>query len=560
MIIWIKPYLPDWLQGYRCAWLASDLLAGLTLAAYAIPVAIAYSSMAGLPAQSGLYGYLFGGLGYAFFGTSRQLAIGPTAAISLAVGTSLAKFAPHDPERIATLAALTALVTAVMGGLGWLLRLSQLVNFVSETVLLGFKAGAALSIAVTQLPKLFGLPAGGHDFFSRVYSLCEHLGDTNPYVLAFGLVAVLLLMAGEKCLPGRPLALLVVIASLLVMSLSSLDVRGIKVVGLLPQGLPALALPEVTREEISEIVPLALACLLLSYVESISAARTFAANHQYRIDPRRELLALGAANLLGGLAQAYPLAGGLSQSAVNDKAGAKTPMAILWASGMIGLVLLFMTALFQSLPEAVLAAIVLVAIKGLIDIRGLAHAWRVSRFDFNVAMGALIGVLFLGILKGVLLASIFSILLLLRRGSYPHVAFLGRIPGSDQFSDLARHPHNETIPGVVIFRAEAPLLYFNVEHIQEKVLERLAQEGESVKLVIADLSSSPNLDLAGAHMLATLQTQLASEDRLLRLVNAHANARDLLRAEGLEAKIGSIRREATLADLIEGFEEGNAAS
>ena len=264
MLSSIKAYLPDWLREYRRGFLLGDCLAGVTLTAYAIPVAIAYSSLAGLPPQAGLYCYVFGGLGYALFGTCRQLAIGPTAAISMVVGTTLVKLAPDDPARLASLAALTALVTAAMGILGWMLRFSQMVNFISETVLLGFKAGAALSIAVTQLPKLFGVPAEGHDFFTRFYALCLNVGETNPYVLMLGFAVLVLLLAGERWLPGRPVALLAVVGSLVVMSFTSLGEHGIKVVGLLPQGLPVLQVPMVTRDDVDEVIPLALACLLLS--------------------------------------------------------------------------------------------------------------------------------------------------------------------------------------------------------------------------------------------------------------------------------------------------------
>jgi len=549
----LKAAIPDWLRDYRRASVAGDCLAGLTLAAYAIPVAIAYASLAGLPGQAGLYGYLFGGLGYAFFGTSRQLAIGPTAAISMAVGAALSGLSGGDPARLAGLAALTALLVAAMGFAGWLLRLSQIVNFVSETVLLGFKAGAALSIAATQLPKLFGVPGGGQSFFGRLGHLFAQLGDTNPYVLGLGLAALLLLLAGDKFLPGRPAALAVVCASLLAMSFGPLDGHGVKVVGVLPQGLPALQWPQASFGDIDDLLPLAFACLLLSYMEGVSAARTFAAKHGYRIDPRRELLALGMANVCAGLGQGFPVAGGLSQSAVNDQAGARTPAAVLLASLAIGVVLLFLAGAFRNLPEAVLAAVVLVAVKGLVNLRELAHVFRVSRFDFHVAMAALAGVLLLGILKGILLASFISILLLLRRASHPHVAFLGRIPGTQRFSDLERHPDNERIPGALLFRVESALLYFNAEHVEAKVLERLAGEAAPVRLAVCDLSSSPFLDLSGARMLAGLQARLATKGCQLRFVNAHASLRDLMRAEGLEEKVGRIGRRATLASVIEDF-------
>lgn len=552
-----KHGLPGWLREYSRLWVRADFVAGLTLAAYAIPVSIAYASLAGLPGQAGLYCYLFGGLGYALFGTSRQLAIGPTAAISLAVGTALASLAAADPSQYAALAALTALMVAVMSLLAWLLKLNQLVNFVSETVLLGFKAGAALSIATTQLPKLFGVPGGGENFFSRLYELYLQLGNTNPYVLSIGVAALLLLLAGDKLLPARPVALLVVVASLLLMGLTSLAEQGVKVVGHLPQGLPPLGLPNVSFKDVDELIPLAFACFLLSYIESISAARTFAARHDYQLDPGRELLALGMANLLVGLGQGYPVAGGLSQSAVNDKAGAKTPAAICLAAIIIGLVSLFLTGLFRNLPEAVLAAVVLVAVKGLIDVRELGHVWRVSRFEFYVAMVALVGVLFLGILRGIVLASIVSILLLLRRTSQPHVALLGRIPGMDRFTDMERHPTNERIPGVLVFRIESSLLYFNVEHVWSEVRRRLADQAEPVKLVVCDLSTTPYVDLAGARMLSKLQAQVAAAGGQLRLAEAHAAVRELLRAEGLQDRVGEIDRRTTVASLVEAFKAGN---
>jgi SulP family sulfate permease len=548
--------LPGWLREYSRLWVRADFVAGLTLAAYAIPVSIAYASLAGLPGQAGLYCYLFGGLGYALFGTSRQLAIGPTAAISLAVGTALASLAAADPSQYAALAALTALMVAAMSLLAWLLKLNQLVNFVSETVLLGFKAGAALSIAATQLPKLFGVPGGGENFFSRLYELYLQLGDTNLYVLSIGAAALLLLSVGDKLLPARPVALLVVIASLLLIGLTSLAEQGVKVVGHLPQGLPPLGLPTVTFTDVDELIPLAFACFLLSYIESVSAARTFAARHDYRINPGRELLALGMANLLAGLGQGYPVAGGLSQSAVNDKAGAKTPAAICLAAIIIGLVSLFLTGLFRNLPEAVLAAVVLVAIKGLIDIHELSHVWRVSRFEFYVVMVALVGVLFLGILRGIVLASIVSLLLLLRRASQPHVALLGRIPGMDRFTDMERHPTNERIAGVLLFRIESSLLYFNVEHVLSEVLRHLATQEEPVKLVVCDLSTTPYVDLAGARMLSKLQAQLAAEGSQLRLAEAHAAVRELLRAEGLQDRVGEIDRRTTVASIVAAFKAG----
>jgi high affinity sulfate transporter 1 len=541
----------QWLLAYRPQWLAGDAVAGVTLAAYAIPVSLAYASLAGLPPQNGIYCYLLGGLFYALFGTSRQLAVGPTSAISMLVGVTVAGMAAGDPVRWADIAALTALVFAVMCVLAWMLRLSTLVNFISETILLGFKAGAALTIAMTQLPKLFGVPGGGEFFFERIWMLGGQLGDTNVAVLVFGLIALGLLWLGERTLPGRPVALFVVAASIVVLSVTALGDLGIKTVGALPQGLPAVRWPALQVRDVDGVIPLAFACFLLAYVESVSAARTLAQKHGYDIDPRQEFLGLGAANLAAAFGQGYPVAGGLSQSSVNDKAGARTPLALMFASATIALCLLFLTGLLRNLPSVVLATIVLMAVKGLIDVPELRRLWRVSRFEFGIAMVAFVGVLLLGILKGVMLAAVVSLLLLVGRAARPHVAFLGRIPGTRRYSDLERNPDNEVVPGVLIFRVESSLLYFNVEHVRQTVWHKLRAAPVPVQLVVCDLSTSPYVDVAGARMLAGLYTDLGAAGIPFQLVEARAAVRDILRAEGLGERIGQINRRMSVDDIIE---------
>ncbi|SAL28341.1 SulP family inorganic anion transporter [Caballeronia humi] len=544
----------QWLRLYRPQWLARDAVAGVTLAAYGIPVSLAYASLAGLPPQYGVYCYLVGGPFYALFGSSRQLAIGPTSAISLLVGVSVAGMAAGDPGRWASIAALTAVIMAGMCVLAWLLRLSSLVNFISETILLGFKAGAALTIALTQLPKLFGVKGGGDHFFERIATLAGQLPATNLAVFAFGMVALAVLLLGEKFLPGRPVALLVVVVSIVVLSVTSLRSLGFSVVGALPQGLPEFRLPGLRARDVDGVIPLAFACLLLSYVESVSAARALAQAHGYEIDSRQELLGLGAANLAAGLFQAYPVAGGLSQSSVNDKAGAKSPLALIFASVAIGLCLMFLTGLLANLPNVVLAAIVLVAVKGLIDVGEMRHVWRVSRFEFSVSMVAFAAVLLLGILKGVIVAVLVSMLLLIRRAARPHVAVLGRIPGTRIFSDIERHPENEPVAGVLAFRVEASLLYFNVEHVRAVVRQRVCSTEVTLRLVIFDLSTTPIVDLAGARMLAAVHAELHAAGVDMRIVSAHAEVRDMLRAEGLEERVGQIGRRASVADVIESMQ------
>ncbi len=542
-----------WLRDYRPSWLAADAVAGITLAAYAVPQALAYATLAGLPPVVGIYGYLLGGLGYAFLGSSRHLAVGPTSAVALMVGVTVAPMAAGDPARWAAIAALVALLVSLLALVAWALRLSTLTSFVSDTILVGFKAGAGISIAATQLPSALGIPGGGDHFLGRLAHVARHLGDADPTTLAVTLAALGLLVLGDRLLPGRPAALAVVVLSIVVTTVLGLAQEGLATVGAITPGLPTFALPGVRPADVDGVVPLAAACLLLGYVESVSAARAIAARHGYEVDARQELLGMAGANLFVGFGQGFPVAGGLSQSAVNEKAGARSPLALVMASATLAACLLFLTGLLQNLPKAVLAAIVFVAVAGLIDVREIARLRRVSRLEFRVALVALVSVLLMGVLRGVLVAVIVSILLLLRRTAFPHVAVLGRIPGTTRWSDLARHPDNVRAPGVLAFRVEASVLYFNAEHVLHEMLHRIDLEPDGVGLVVLDLSTSPYVDIAGARMLKRLAAELSARRATLRIAEAHATVRDLLRAEGLDDVVGPISRTATVDEAIASF-------
>jgi MFS superfamily sulfate permease-like transporter len=433
----------------------------------------------------------------------------------------------------------------------WLLRLSALVKLISDSILVGFKAGAGLTISMTQLPNLFGVPSGGHNFFERAVLFVGQLGQMHLLVLVVGVVAIVLLVLGDRVMPGKPTALAVVGLWIIAASVLDLPALGVPTTGEIPAGLPTLSAPALRLRDVEGIIPLAGGCLLLAYIEGVSAARSFAAKHGYALEPRQEFLGLGAANLAAALGQGYPVAGGLSQSAVNDKAGARTPLALVFASITLALCLLFLTGFLENLPKAVLAAIVLTAVYGLLDFPALLRMWRVSRLDFYAAAIALAGVLLLGILEGILLAALASILLLLARASRPHVAFLGRVPGTNRYSDLARHPENEALPGVIAFRPEASLIYINSDAVLETVLNRVrVVPSPDIRLVVCDLSASPYLDLAGARMLHQLHDDLARRGVQLRIVGARGRVRDLLRAEGVGEKVGGLDRLRTLDDLL----------
>ncbi|MGA9014494.1 MAG: SulP family inorganic anion transporter [Acetobacteraceae bacterium] len=539
------------IYGYVTSWLSSDLVAGITLAAYAIPVSLAYATLAGLPPQVGVYGYLMGGLGYALAGSSRFLAIGPTSAVSLMIAGTVGDMAGDDAALYAHIATSAAVGVGVLSLTAWAFRLSVLVKLISDSVLTGFKAGAGLTIAITQLPALLGVTGGGHNVPERLLFLARQLEGTNLATLAVGLSALMLLWSGERWLPGRPIALGVVALSIIAVMLFDLTRYKITVTGLIPPGLPIPAIPTVRLRDQEGIVALATGCMLLAYIEGVAAARAFATKHRQTIDPRRELLGLAAANIATAAVGGYPVAGGLSQTAVNEGAGAHSRMSLVFASLTLALCLTFFTALIAGLPKAVLAAIVLTAVAGLIDFHAFMRMWRASRMDFLNATAALVGVLLLGILQGILLAALISVLLLLALSSTPHVAFLGRIPGTTQYSDIQRHPENESLVGTIAFRPEASLLYLNAEYVLTHVLAQLETVGtQGVLSVVCDLSASPMMDLAGARMLTELRENLRTRGAILTIVNAHGRVRDLLRAEGLDANFQGMGRGATIADAL----------
>lgn len=544
-----------WLRKYDKSWLRADVAAGVTLAAYLLPAALGDASLAGLPSEAGLYSCLFGGLVFWIFCSSRHTSITVTSSISLLIGSSLGAMAGGDPTRYAAMAACTALLTAAIAFLAWFARAGSAVNFISESVMVGFKAGVAMHLASTQLPKLFGVKGGHGDFWERMGVFFSHVSETNFTSLLLGGAALALLILGKKFLPNKPVALFVVVGGIAAATFIDFGAQGVKLLGEVPQGLPMPGLPAVRYEDLRELLPLALACFLLGAVETAAIGRMFADKHGYRLDNNQELLALAGSNLAAGLTQGFPISGGMSQSLVNESGGAKSPMSGVIAAGILLAVALFFTSLLRNLPQPVLAAIVLMAVASLVKVKVLKRLWRLHRNEFLVAMTALAGVLWAGLLKGVLVGAVISLVLLIRRVSKPHVAFLGRIPGARRYSDLERHPDNEPTPGVLAFRVESGIVYFNSEHVFDSVLDRLDGSSQPVRVVICDLTTSPVVDIAGARMFLALHTELSKREITFRLVEARSRVRDMLRVEGVEEKVGRIDRFTNLADAIE--EVGN---
>ena len=559
---WWQRAIPaaEWLPGYQRSWFRLDFAAGITLAAYLLPAALGDASLANLPPETGLYACLFGGLLFWIFCGSRYTVVSVTSAISLVIGASLGEITGGNTMRFGALAAGTALLVSLIAFIAWLAKAGVLVHFISESVMAGFKCGVALFLASTQLPKLFGFHGAHGSFWGNAGFFFSHLNETNMTSLLIGGIALALLILGKIFLEHKPVALFVVIGGIVAASMLSLETRGVKLIGAVPQGLRPLKVPALYWRDLNELLPLALACFLLGAVETAAIGRMFAAKHGGRFDANQENLALAASNLFAGFGGGLPVSGGTSQSLVNEEGGATTPLSTALAAVFILVVVLFFSHLLSALPQPVLAAVVLVAIAGLLNLSTLKELWLNDRSEFVVAMAAFGGVLTFGLLRGVMLGALISLVQLVRVSSRPHVALLGRIPGTRRFSDRDRHGDNELIPNVMIFRPESALIYFNVDNVCEAILSRVRVEATRPKLVVIDLSAAPLVDMQSAHTLASMADELGATGIRFQAVEPRSSVRDRLRREAVDAKLGGVNRFTTVADVIDHFLGESAAS
>jgi len=544
-----------WLRAYDRSWLRGDVLAGVTLAAYLLPAALGDASLANLPPEAGLYACLFGGLVFWIFCGSRYTAASVTSAISLVIGSSLAEMTGGNTTRFGALAAGTALLVSFIAFIAWLVKAGVMVHFISESVMTGFKCGVALFLASTQLPKLFGFHGAHGSFWENAGFFFKHMSETNSMSILVGGIALALLVVGKTLFKHKPVALFVVIGGIVAASVLSLETRGVKLIGAVPQGIPPLRFPAVYWHDLNELLPLAFACFLLGAVETAAIGRMFVAKHGGRFDANQENLALAASNLVAGLGGGFPVSGGTSQSVVNEESGARTPLSTALAAVFILVVVLFFSHLLSALPQPVLAAVVLVAVAGLFKLSTLKQLWRIDRPEFVVAVAAFAGVLTFGLLRGVMIGAVISLVQLIHTSAHPHVGLLGRIPGTRRFSDCERHPDNELIPNVLIFRPESGLVYFNVDNVCEAILGHIYAGPALPKLVIVDLSAAPLVDLQSAYALAAMADELTAKGVRFQAVEPRSSVRDRLRQDGIDGKLGGINRFTSVADVIDHFQQ-----
>lgn len=541
-----------WLRDYPRASLGLDLVAGLSLAAFAIPESLAYASLAQLPPVTGLYCYLAAGLAYALFGTSRQLAVGPTSALAIVIAAGVAARSGGDPAKLVALASALALIVGLVSIAGRFIGLANAAYFISDPVLVGFKTGAALYIAATQLPKLFGIEGTSGNFFERVFHVALALPETHIASLLIGVAAIALFVWLQRALPGRPTTLIVVVAAIAAATTFHLDRRGVDIVGALPSGLPEIGLPDIRFSDISALIPVSLACFILAFGETISVARSFGQKYGYEIDPQQELTALGAANLATAMTHGFPVAGGMSQTAVNDMGGAVSPMALVVNSGAIALTLIFFAGFFHNLPEPVLGAIVVMAASHLVrprDLRELRHA---SRAEFRTALVAFAGVLLFGLLDGLLLAAAGSLVMLIANASRPRVVRLRREPGTGRFVDHARYADAERTPGALVLRSAGAWLYLNAEHIRRQITIMVDRAPKDLTTVVVDFSIVPAIDVTAAAALRALGRSLKAQGIAIELAELHDGVVDFLRVVGVEEDLGPLAAHRTIEDCLAG--------
>ncbi len=553
-------------QGYERGWVRGDIVAGLTVWAVLVPEALAYASIAGVSPVVGLYAAPGALILYAAFGSSGHLVTGPMAATAALSAAAVGDLASQGSDAFVQLTVTLGLVVGILALVAGLLRLGFLAGFISEPVLKGFIIGLALTIIAGQLPKLFGVPKGDGDFFEQLWGLLGSLDETSGLTLLVGILSLVLVVGLKEVAPVVPGSLVAVLLGIVAVRLLDLDAHGVAIVGQIESGLPSLGLPDVAADRYLDVAPAAVGVMLVGFAESLGAAKTYAAKNHDEIDANRELIGLGAANLGAGLSSGMVVNGSLSKTAVNASAGARSQLSGLVVAALTVVTLLFLTGLFEDLPEATLAAVVIAALIELVDVPALVRLYRfhtrgagrvyavAARPDFVAAVAAMLGVLVFDTLPGLFIGIGVSLLLLLYRASRPHVAVLGRDPGPDgRWSDLERHPGNERAPGIVVLRPESGLFFANADAIRNTIR---AHAVEGTKAVVLDAETVPAIDVTAVSMLTELADDLRRDGIELVLARDVGVVRELVR---LGAGDTPLRTYPTVRAAVEALLRGAGA-
>lgn len=534
--------LSRWLPGlanllhYRREWLHADLQAGLSVAAIQIPTAIAYAQIVGLPPQYGLYACVLPMMVYALIGSSRQLMVGPDAATAAMVAAAITPLAAGDPQRLVDLSMIVAIMVGLFSIVAGLARAGFIASFLSRPILVGYLNGIGLSLLVGQLGKLFGYEAATSGFVAGILALLENLLHIHWPTLILGSLSLLLMVLLPRRFPQLPGALCGVLLASLAAALLGLDRYGVELLGEVPAGLPQLSWPQTSLEELKSLLRDATGITVVSFCSAMLTARSFAARHGYSINANHEFVALGLANIGAGVSQGFAISGADSRTAVNDMVGGKTQLVGVIAALVIAATLLLLNKPLGWVPMPALGAVLLLAGWGLIDVQALKGFWKLSRFEFSLCLLTTVGVLSVGVLPGIFVAVSIAVLRLLYYTYRPSDAVLGWMHGIDGQVELAKYPQATTLPGLVIYRFDAPLLFFNADYFKQRVLA-VVDGSERPNAVLLNAEAMTNLDISGLATLHEVQQILKAQGVHLSLARVTGQTLDLLQRSSMLGEI-----------------------
>ncbi|MAO63908.1 MAG: sodium-independent anion transporter [Balneola sp.] len=552
----ITKYIPilDWIKSYSGDEAKGDLNAGITVGIMLIPQGMAYAMLAGLPPIYGLYASIVPLILYAIFGTSRQLAVGPVAMVSLLVLAGVGEVAEVGSDRFIQLAIMTAMGVGLFQFFMGVFRMGFLVNFLSHPVLSGFTSAAALIIGGSQVKSILGIDIPRTNYVHEiVMNTIQKASEIDPFtaLIGFGSIATIILL--RKWKKTFPSALVVVGLGTLVTYFFSLHESGVAIVGQVPEGLPSFKLTEFSWADFEVIFPTILVISLVGYMESIAVAKAIANKHGYKVDANQELIGLGVANIGGALFQSYPTTGGFSRTAVNDQAGSKTGMASIISAMIIALTVLFLTPLFYYLPKAVLGAIIIVAVAGLFDLHEMKYLWKTDKKDLAMLLATFIATLTLGIEEGIAIGVLLSLVMVIYNSTKPHSTELGRLGESKNFRNVNRYKEAKTEEEILVFRFDSELYFANVEHFRSSIDALVDQKGENLKLVVLDASAINSVDSTGVHALEELIKDLSEQGVELYFAGAIGPVRDKLKVAGITDGLSITNFYFDVASAIEAY-------
>jgi sulfate permease, SulP family len=543
----------EWLPSYDRRLLRGDVAAAIAVTALIVPKDLGYAGIAGVPLQNGLYAAAAGAIIYAFFCTSRQISTGPSSSLAAVAGGAVAATGLADDDAAELVAAIT-LASGLLYLVLALLRLGWISRFLSKAVITGFLAGAAVDVVIGELPKLTGTDAEGKNAWRELGSWIGSLGDVHGSTVVVGVLALGLILGTRFLAPAVPGALVLVAAGILASRVFDLEAHGVALVGDVPSGLPAPEVPslDLVGDHLATIAVAAIALLLIGFSQTAGDARAFAARHRYAIDVDQESVAQGMANVGAGVFQGMPVSTSLSASSLNESSGARTPLASLITGALVLLTLLVLAPLFSDLPKPVLAAVIIDAVVfGMIDVRELRRLYRVTRFDFWIAVAAIVGVLSAGVLAGVVIGMALSLGWLIYVAATPPMPLLGREPGTQVFRDLDENPGDETFPGVVVLRLDSGLFFATSQALEDRV-RALAQDGSPpLRAVVLDLEGVNFIDSQGAEQLAAIFELVEGNGATLRLARVKPIVLAVLRADGFVDRLGPDRIHGNVDRAVE---------